>query len=419
MAFSAPSIESIYHEINLRKNDLGRLSLVEFDDEEYETLCHVGQMIIRDYEGWVESKQKKARVVFLGFACEYVRRTKYASDDDKFWDDFEKSLHIDKMQYRALISEKLLLQSYAEEGIEQRRCNFNLLIVGSLSLEVEASRASREELIAFFCWYYQSYTDSEVTPQLIREYEEKTQKPLDIFKKAIPHLNKDCQALALIITYAIEHNLYLARSDVAAYNWEIVEALGIEYAPTRLHLIRSKEQIRTLIVKLENHCNPTQFLHTLQSYPEAIVQVPKGDTYPAYKLFRYWRTRDFPYGLYKIDNIEYRVVPLPWLWLETVTQWPYEEVVPLQRKDYIAYKKQQPFEVHIGKRVIKGRLCIPHSEERCYVWVDIVPSGERLVIDGQLYRESEGIDWAVSLRLHIDEGGKSIIAIVFDWLKAF
>ncbi len=418
MAFSEPLIELIYHEIKLRQNDLGRLSLVEFEDEEYGILRRVGQMIIREYESGSQSKQKEARTVFLAFACEYVRRYKYINDN-KFWNDFEHELDLGSRWNPWLIRE-VLWQAFEEEGIEQRRrSDMDRLIIESLVSEVHSSDAARTELLTFFCWYYQNHTDIVVTPQLIQKYNETEKKSLHIPEKAISRLNEDCQTLTKIIQYATEHNLYLAHSEINIYRQEVTKALGALYDPTHLHLIRSRIQLHNLIRKLENYCTPTQFLHILESDPRATIHTPKGDAYAVYKIFPYWQTKEFPYGSYKINDVEYRVVPLPWLWLETIAQWPYEEVVSLRRKDYLAYKKQQPFEVHVGKRVIKGRLCIPHSGERYYIWVDALPRGERLVIDGRLYPASEGIDWAVSLRLHIDEDGKLIIAIVFDWLKAF
>jgi len=46
MTFSASIIEAVYKEIQDRKAELGRLSLIEFDEEEYRTLLSRAREII-------------------------------------------------------------------------------------------------------------------------------------------------------------------------------------------------------------------------------------------------------------------------------------------------------------------------------------------------------------------------------------
>jgi len=220
MAFSASIIEAVYKEIQDRKAELGRLSLIEFDEEEYRTLLSQAREIVPHYESWPDWKQQRARVVFLAFACEYLRRNKYINDN-KFWENFEDELSISGRKYYKLITEELLWRTYHEEGIELKyRSNDAQLYVESLVSEVHTSQTTREEVIDFFRWYYQHDAGSEVTRELIQLYE-KT-RPFYISEKSISALNKDCQALARIIEYTIEYNLSLAQSNREAYRLEIV-----------------------------------------------------------------------------------------------------------------------------------------------------------------------------------------------------
>src|SRR5438034_8946946 len=206
MASPTSLIEGMYRTVQDRKAELGRLSLVEFDDEEYKILLPLGRKIAREYQGWSARDQQKARTVFLALACEYVRRNKYI-DDNKFWLDFEEELSLGRQHY-ALISEELLWQTYEEESIEQKWSSGNIrrLFVESLISEVNASETTRQEILDFFLWYYRNYSVGEVTAKLIHSYgvERGKQlslgvergKQLSLPKKALAALNKDCQVLA-------------------------------------------------------------------------------------------------------------------------------------------------------------------------------------------------------------------------------
>ncbi len=417
MAFSASIIEAVYKEIQDRKAELGRLSLIEFDEEEYRTLLSQAREIVPHYESWPDWKQQRARVVFLAFACEYLRRNKYINDN-KFWENFEDELSISGRKYYKLITEELLWRTYHEEGIELKyRSNDAQLYVESLVSEVHTSQTTREEVIDFFRWYYQHDAGSEVTRELIQLYE-KT-RPFYISEKSISALNKDCQALARIIEYTIEYNLSLAQSNREAYRLEIIAALGPLYDLAHIRLIRNKDKLHNLIIELENHYTPEQFLRKLEFYTKGTIQLPKGEALPVSTFRQIWRTKTFPYGLYVLNNVQYRVVPFPWLWLETIAQWSYEQVNSLRRRGYLGYKKSQPFQVKIGARIVEGRRCILPDGNQCYIWVDAVPRGEPLVIDGCPYQGSGGIDWKISLCLGYDEYLQPTIEIVCDSLKVY
>jgi hypothetical protein len=418
MATLFPLLEEIHKIVQLRKTELGRLSLVEFDEEEYRTLLSLGREIVQEYQRWPGRKQQKARIIFLALACEYVRRNKYI-DDNRFWDGFEAALGIGK-QYYALISEELLWRAYEEESIEQKWSSGGLRreFVESLLLEVHASETGRQEVLDFFVWYYQVHSTDEVTIDLLRLYETERGRRLSFPEKALPVLNKDCQTLAQIITYALEQGFLLALTDFDSYNQQIIEALGSQYDLTRLPLIRGKKKLSDLIILLENHCTPFQFLNILKLRPKAAVQMPNGTQFASHKALEMWKTRKFPYGLYLLDGVEYRVVPFRWLALENIAQWPDEEVISLPRGGYIGYKKQTSFNVQVGKRLVDARLCVLQNE-RCYIWTDAIPYGEPLLIDGSPYQGSVGIDWKVSLRLGYNAQLQPRIEVACDSLKAY
>src|SRR5260370_10136282 len=107
------------------------------------------------------------------------------------------------------------------------------------------------------------------------------------------------------------------------------------------------------------------------------------------------------------------------MWLETIAQWPYEQVISLRRGGYLGYKKSQSFQVKIGARVVEGRRCILPDGKQCYVWVGAVPRGELLVVEGCPYQGSGGIDWKISLYVGYDEYLQPTIEIVCDSLKAY
>jgi hypothetical protein len=243
-------------------------------------------------------------------------------------------------------------------------------------------------------------------------------KHLDIIEKAVPALNRDCQVLARVIDYGTEHSLFLAHSNLDVYSQEIVNALGEEYNPTQLRLLRDKQELYNLIIELENHRTPVQFLRELKEHRTATVQTPTGKRLPALTAYQSWRATDLEYGIYQLDRVKYRVVPLPWLQLRCIGKWSYEQIIPLKRKNYIGYRKQQPFDVKIGKKIIPGRECV-WKGEAFYIWADAIPQGERLVIDGHLCQESEGLAWETELHLGYNEEGEPTIVVGVSKLLAY
>lgn len=108
MAFQDTDLDAIYAEIRHRQSEAGRLSLVAFDDAEYDVLLNWARRIVRGHVfWWSDEKRQRTRVVFLAFTMAFVRRNKYTADH-VFWPDFEDVLGLGAMERRFLIMNDLL-----------------------------------------------------------------------------------------------------------------------------------------------------------------------------------------------------------------------------------------------------------------------------------------------------------------------
>lgn len=415
MAFQGQSIEDIYEDIKNRQTWVGLLSLINFDDEEYDVLLRTSCEIVRRYESWRNNKQHQARKVFLAFAIEYTRRKQYVQD--KFWDEFLMTLQTGMYTY-SLITEQLLWKTYHEEGIACITSGKGREFVLSLYEEVKASKTTSKECMEFFLWYYQKAKNSRITPTIITRYQTQRGQSLAIHEKAIDALDKDCQVLTKIIDYSIEHGIFLLRSNLETYSQKLIDGLGTAYDPLRLRLLRDRDMLRNIIIKLQYHRTPHQFLEELANSSSKALFLPNNSRLLVSLAHLTLKAETMLYGIYKLDTEEYRVVPFAWLTLETIAQWKYEEIIPLRNGIYIGYKKRQPFLVKIGSRTIEGRECILPNRDRCYIWADQILQGQYLLIDNHPYG-LEGIDWSVSRQLGFNENKEPVIMLVIDSFKAF
>jgi hypothetical protein len=422
MAFTAPSVlEAVYCDIQTRKEQLGSLSLVEFDDAEYQVLLEWTREIIQNYERWMAWKQEKARPVFLAFVFEYLRHTHYV-DDNRFWDEFEDTVGIGRNEHRNLMYEIFEL-AFDQENIKleqkQRR-----LFVRTLFKEVKDAKSTRQDCIDFFCWYYQQYwptkkpSEAVVTVQLLQRYADQERKALSIEPKAIPTLSEDCQTLANIIDYATEHDLFMAQMGPGSYQQTIL-SVSKAYDLRRIRLIGKRETIANLIIRLENHRTPSQFLRDLHDNQRLWVKAPGKQELRGTAAYQQWKADTLEYGIYRLGEKEYRVVPFSWLRLAMIERWHDEDFVKLPREDYVAYRKSKRFMVQIGGRRVEARKCFLEKGRVCYIWADKVPRGQPLVIDGRVYPDSASVNWEISLVLGFTQDGEPDIVVVFDWLKAF
>ena len=395
MTFQDTELDAIYAEIRRRQSETGRLSLVEFDDAEYDVLqdwaCRIALLSRAD---------RRVRTIFLAFACEFVRRTKYTADNI-FWSEFEEALMLGEMEQRLFISYDLLWAAYADEGIEQQYARINRRIVGSLVDEVQSSQTrlaqARSHFVEFFRWYYHHTLDGSVTTEVLAAYRQETGIRLPVLDKVLPALTRDCQALARVIDYAIENDLYLRSARLDEYRAQVVEGLGPKYDPTHLRLIHDERSLVKLIRELQNHCTPAQFERELRRRRGGTVRAPWSERRSIHTALERWTP--FSYGIYRVAGEEYRVVPHRRLRLEVLDEWPHEEVVHWRGERYLGYKKDAPFQVTVGRRTVEARRYVRSRGQRSYIWLGEVPTGQKFAIDGRLRPESAGADWEIALHL--------------------
>lgn len=399
MAFVNQELETIYQEIRLRQIEVGRLALVEFDESEYAALLDWARRIAREYVywWWQPGKQNQAKLVFLAFAMAFVRRNQYA-DDNAFWPDFEESLGLETMQRRQSIVDQLLWPGYQDQGLKLSYDDRGRRIVGTLEDEMQRARStpSRSQFVEFFKWYYRHHSGENISSWLIAVYKIETDIDLAVLGDVLPALRQDCQMLAQVLDFAIENELYLTPEHLSEYRCQIKDALGFEYDPTRLRLVRNEYTLINLIRELQNHVTPAQFERILSGRPGSVVIAPGGAKQSAHLALRHWKP--LPYGIYHVDGEEYRIVPHSCLRLEMMNHWLHEQIVQVQDR-VLGYKKAVPFQVNIGRRVVEA---IPYDRipySRQYVWVGKAPTGQKFAIDGHLRSESAGAEWQVALQL--------------------
>jgi hypothetical protein len=421
MAFESTDLGTICDEIRRRQAEADRLSLVEFDDAEYTTLLDWARRIVQEQGRWWQpEKRRHARLAFLAFTMAFVRRSKY-TDDNVFWPDFEDVLGLDFMERRFSIMDDLLWPAYREEGLELTHDDRGRRIVGTLADEMRQAQAwvtqARRQFIEFFQWYYRHCPDAEITSGLLATYREKTGAQLRALDKVLPVLTRDCQALAHVIDYAIENGLYLQATQMDDYRHQVIAALGVEYDPARLRLIRDERSLIHLILELQNHYTSAQFERELRALRGGFVLAPWGDRLNVRRAIERWSP--FSYGIYQVEGQEYRVVPHPRLRLEMLDEWPFEQIVHWRGGRFLGYKKRSPFEVTIGRRVVEATPYVRSRSERLYVWLGEVPTGQKLAIDGRLRPESAGADWHVSLRLSSTESDRPALCVQITRLMLY
>jgi hypothetical protein len=399
MAFQDTDLNAIYAEIRRRQSEAGRLSLVEFDDAEYDILLDWARRIVRGHViWWSYEKRRHTRVIFLAFTMAFVRRNKYTADH-VFWPDFEDVLGLSTMERRLSIMDDLLWPAYADEDIERGRDDRGRRIVGSLVDEMSQARTwvtqARGQFVAFFRWYYRHHPGEEVSSNMLVEYRRETGRRISVLDKVLPALSRDCQALARVIDYAIENDLYLR--SARQYRTQVAAGLGPDYDPTHLRLIHDERSLVKLIRELQNHCTPAQFERELRRRRGGFVRAPWREQRSIHTALERWTP--FPYGIYRVEGDEYRVVPHRRLRLEVLDEWPYEEVVHWRGERYLGYKKTAPFQVTVGRRTVEARRYVRSRGHRSYIWFGEVPTGQKFAIDGHLRPESAGADWDIALHL--------------------
>jgi len=401
MPFADTGLDAIYDEIRRRESNVGRLSLVTFDDEEYDTLLKRARTIVRiPTDCWSSNRQRRARLILLAFTMAFVRRNKYTYDH-VFWPDFEDVLGLHRMENRSLIVDDLLWPAYEDEGIKRSWDDRGRRIVGTLVDEMSQARIwvtqARGQFVNFFRWYYRHCPGEEVTPTLLAEYHQETGRRIRVLDKVLPALTSDCQELARVIDCAIENDLYLRSAHLDEYRDQVVEALGPAYDPAHLRLIHDERSLVKLIRELQNYCTPSQFERELRRRRGGFVRAPWRDRRNVHAALERWTP--FPFGIYRVESEEYRVVPHPRLRLEELDDWPYEKIVHWRGQRRLGYKKASPFHVTVGRRSVDARRYVRSRNQQSHIWFGKVPIGQKFAVDGRLRSESAGGDWEVALHL--------------------
>jgi hypothetical protein len=305
------------------------------------------------------------------------------------------------MGHRSLIVEDLLCPAYNEEGIDLTEDGRGRRIVGTLMDEMRQARAwvtqARSQFIEFFKWYYSHHPGEQVSAEMIAVYKRQARASLVVLDKVLPTLTRDCQALARVLDFAFENELYLYSEYLSDYRRQLVGALGPECDPAKLRLIHDERTLVNLIRELQNHVTPAQFARILGDLRGGFATAPWGDRQQVRLACQRWRP--LSYGIYRIEGEEYRVVPHSRLRLETLDDWPSERVVRWRGGRLLGYKKSKPFQVDIGQRAVEAVPYVRSRHYRSYIWVGEAPIGQKFAIDGRLRSESAGAEWQIALLL--------------------
>jgi hypothetical protein len=417
MPFQSNELSSIYQEICDRRAYLGRFTNVEYDEEEYSQLRYWGNQTIKYYNQFGEKTKKEARALFLAFACEYIRRNKL-TEDTVFWDGFSSEItNFDGAAYNLALG--LLWNSYEENDVRQLWGSQNRLIVKSLVSEVQASEVDTETCIDFFCWYYHHVSPGEITDLVLKQYEDSSKRVLQIHPKALPRFHRDCQLLSRIVEYVTESSPTFVSAELHTYRQQIIDVLGEEYDFTRILFVHNAARLKKILTRLENYVIPTKFFKILEhvSSSYSSVRPPYGKALPVYVALKRWSTKTLSYGLYTLDQTEYRVVPQPWISLKAIADWSDEQLITL-RGGFLGYKKSTRFDVRGGEQLLESRECFLETGKVCHIWTGKVSKGEPVWIDGQLCSASEGVSWSISFTL-IFRDGIPTPSLRCDTLKAF
>lgn len=423
MAFRGTSAVEIAREIAQREAEIGRLSWLEFDKAEYQILCATAFNVVR-----YRTAGRSSQTIVLTVAFEIMRREQIYAEQG-FWDEFESRLGLYIGENRSFIYD-LLEDAFSYHGIHLQR-DYKRWFVSSLKDELALAHAARREVRGFFVWYFRSHFGSPVTSEVLTRFRRQSGHTLPITSQALEALSEDCHKLAHVIECAIENEITLSESAAgwADYCRAVVSLLGLEYDPSGLRIVRDADALRRVVLELQNHRTPAQFLRELERFSNASVQVPGSGSLSVAAL-RARRADELNYGLYRVQPstvgrtfvprapTEYRVVPCTWLPLETLQGWP-NATLMTPRAGWLGYRKGASFLVCVGEREVTSRRCVFPNGQSCYLWVGEAVPGQKLVVDGHTASGAEGVSWEAALRLTHDENRAPCLSLVLLKLLAY
>lgn len=386
----------------------GKLSLIEFDQDEYEALSEAARAVVTypQHWYWSETRLHEARLIFLAFALEHVRHNTYLSDS-AFWQEFEHSLGLAGMEGRRLIMNDLLWPSFEEFEVEKRTGIKNRLIVRSLMDEAVAQKLSHSQFEDFFVWYFRTCPISSVTLETLGQYERAGGKKLTILRQALQALDEDCRMLSSVVERVLDFGTPLAEIDMAEL---VPEALW----ERRFRAINGPERLKKLVAVLENRVTPEQFVRLVRHSAAATVVKPDG-TRVRISSSSWLSLADIDFGSYTLGAQTYHVVPIRWLGLSDIDDWVTGSLV--RRGRYVGYKKQSPFTVRVGSALGRSRK-VWFRWRSAYLWFGPSMPGRPLSIDGHPVGGTTGLSAKVSLKLSHTEEDEPTIAVVFESIVA-
>lgn len=432
MAFSGTSTLEIAEEIEEREQQVGRLAMVvnDFDASELADLRSQVRLIVSG-SSWETADQ----TLVMAFAL-WICKTRFLTQQ-AFWQEFERQLGVTGVDQN-YIRNSLLEPAFFHHNITLWMIGNSRRFVTSLMEERQEALATLSQVIGFFSWYFRNSLGLPVTDDVLARYRQRSGEGLPLTAQAVEALSEDCQKLARIVELAVEDEVLLkdAPSGWANYCHAVVNLLGTEYDPSKLRIVRDADALRRIILELQNHRTPAQFLRELERFsPNASVQVPKSSVTSnsasvSVANLRTRRADEISYGLYRVQTstgamsgaagtrAEYRVVPCTWLPLETLRGWPLVRLIT-PRAGWLGYRKNTPFVVSLGERQVTSRRCYFLDNSSTFLWVGEVVPGQKMIVDNLVVPGSEGLSWDIAFRLTSNEQRDPCLSLVLIKLLAF
>lgn len=424
MAFTGTSVTQIALDIEARIKQVGRLAIVvdSFDDSELTMLRSKVRMIVSG-----SGCEASARTLVMAFAL-WICKIRF-SNLQAFWQEFERQLEIIGVDQN-YVRNRLLEPAFFDHDIPlweiQSSHRSSRRFVDSLMEERQESLATLQQIREFFLWYFRHSRGVDINEAVLARYNQQKRQILPMTSQAMTAMNADCQKLARIVELAIERDISLgASTDWDRYCQALVESLGPEHDPSQLRIIRDREALRGVILELQNHRTPAQFLRELERSSQASVQVPGSGFFSVANL-RGRRADELNYGLYAVQanssgpalarsKTEFRVVPCAWLSFESMRNWPVAKSFT-PRSGWLGYRKNSPFWVSVGGRQVASRRCFFPDGSSTFLWVGEIVAGQKLLVDGVPVPQTEGVTWETAFRLSRGERAPSLSLVILKLL---
>ena len=315
-----------------------------------------------------------------------------------FWNELDEELNItgeNKTRLNNLIRNSLwnLMKSLNMEPSVGMRGNIQTrLVIGTLRMKVESDPSFLHDATKFFIYYYKNHKGIEIGT-IIKNYDkcEKYKGNNDKKEQLIVIVQKLSAAVDYIKNYGLN---YL--NDEYKLEALILDELNI---PIKRY---TRKRISNLVKEVLNRYSPRGFIKILLENRTKFVTTPHSKQIIGSEL----KNKKFGYGVYKISEISYYIIPDIQIDLEEIKNWKFETIIDCKNLSY--YKKKTFFQVSRGE----VREFYFEGNE-FYLWHGIVPIGEEFSIDGK-YIKREGFIWKPDLSVqwkHKDNPLQLIIEI--------